>query len=101
MEKHNIVYDEQKKFEDLIHKNNLRCDFYLPEYDTVIEYNGLQHYEPIAVFGGINGLIQTQKRDLIKYVYLESNKIKLIIIRYDNNNVEDYLLEKLKNNDLN
>jgi hypothetical protein len=101
LEKHNIVYDEQKKFEDLIHKNNLRCDFYLPEYDTVIEYNGLQHYEPIAVFGGINGLIQTQKRDLIKYVYLESNKIKLIIIRYDNNDVEDYLLEKLKNNDLN
>jgi hypothetical protein len=101
LEKYNIVYEEQKKFEDLIHKNNLRCDFYLPEYGTVIEYNGLQHYEPIAVFGGINGLIQTQKRDLIKYGYLESNKIKLIIVRYDNNNVEDYILEKLKNNDLN
>jgi hypothetical protein len=96
LEKNNIIYDEQKKFENLIHRNELRCDFYLPEYETVIEYNGLQHYEPIDLFGGINGLIETQKRDLIKYTYLESKNIKLIIIRYDNNNIEDYLLEKLK-----
>ncbi|MFT7335542.1 MAG: hypothetical protein ACI9M1_001456 [Porticoccaceae bacterium] len=38
-------------------KNKLRCDFYLPEYNTVIEYNGLQPYEPISVFEGINGLM--------------------------------------------
>ena len=74
----------------------LRCDFYLPDYNTVIEYNGLQHYEPISVFGGIDGLIQTQKRDLIKYDYLQANKIQLIIIRYDNRNPKEYLLEKLK-----
>jgi len=96
LENQNIKFEEQKKFEDLSHKNKLRCDFYLPEFNTVIEYNGLQHYEPISVFGGINGLMQTQKRDLIKYAYLEANKIELIIIRFDNNNPLDYLLEKLK-----
>jgi len=96
LEEHNILYEEQKKFENLMNKNKLRCDFYLPEYNTVIEYNGLQHYEPISVFGGVNGLMQTQKRDLIKYAYLEANKIELIIIRFDNNNPLDYLLEKLK-----
>jgi hypothetical protein len=96
LENQNIKFEEQKKFEDLAHKNKLRCDFYLPDFNTVIEYNGLQHYEPISVFGGINGLIQTQKRDLIKYAYLEANKIELIIIRFDNNNVSDYLLQKLK-----
>jgi hypothetical protein len=96
LEEHNILYEEQKKFENLMDKNKLRCDFYLPEYNTVIEYNGLQHYEPISVFGGVNGLMQTQKRDLIKYAYLEANKIELIIIRFDNNNPLDYLLEKLK-----
>ncbi len=96
LEEHNILYEEQKKFENLMDKNKLRCDFYLPEYNTVIEYNGLQHYEPISFFGGINGLMQTQKRDLIKYTYLEANKIELIIIRFDNNNPLDYLLEKLQ-----
>lgn len=96
LEKQNIKFEEQKKFEDLIHKNKLRCDFYLPDFDTVIEYNGLQHYEPIPVFGGIIGLMQTQKRDLIKYNYLEVNKINLIIVRFDNDNVSEYLLEKLK-----
>ena len=40
--------------------------------------------------------MQTQKRDLIKYTYLEANKIDLIIIRYDNNNPHDYILKKLK-----
>ena len=96
LEDHNILYEEQKKFENLMDINKLRCDFYLPEYNTVIEYNGLQHYEPISVFGGVSGLMQTQKRDLIKYTYLEANRIELIIIRFDNNNPRDYLLEKLK-----
>ncbi len=97
LEQHNIRYEEQKTFEDLNHKNKLRCDFYLPDYNTVIEYNGLQHYEPISVFGGIDGLIQTQNRDVIKYNYLEMNKINLIIIRYDNDNVRDYLTQQLRN----
>lgn len=96
LERQNIRFEEQKKFEDLTHINMLRCDFYLPDYNTVIEYNGLQHYLPISVFGGIDGLIQTQKRDLIKYDYLQANKIQLIIIRYDNRNPKEYLLEKLK-----
>lgn len=96
LETQNIRFEEQKKFKDLMYKNKLRCDFYLPDFNTVIEYNGLQHYEPISVFGGINGLMQTQKRDMIKYNYLEVNKINLIIIRFDNNNVSEYLIEKLK-----
>ena len=95
LERQNIKFQEQKIFDDLIHKNKLRCDFYLPEYNTVIEYNGLQHYEQIPIFGGINGLILTQKRDLIKYNYFIENKINLIIIRFDNNNISDYIIKKL------
>ena len=97
LEQHNIRFVEQKTFADLTHKNKLRCDFYLPDYNTVIEYNGLQHYEPISIFGGIEGLIQTQNRDLIKYNYLEENKINLIIIRYDNSNILGYLNQELGN----
>jgi Zn finger protein HypA/HybF involved in hydrogenase expression len=91
----NINVEEQKSFDDLIHKNKLKCDFYIPKVNTVIEFNGLQHYEPISIFGGIEGLKQTQKRDLIKYEYLNSKGIQLIIIRYDNEDVENYLKMKL------
>lgn len=97
LEQQNIRFEEQKTFADLTHKNKLRCDFYLPDYNTVIEYNGLQHYEPISVFGGIEALIQTQNRDIVKYNYLEANKINLIIIRYDNDNMRDYLIQQLRN----
>jgi very-short-patch-repair endonuclease len=97
LEQHNIRFVEQKTFADLTHKNKLRCDFYLPDYNTVIEYNGLQHYEPISIFGGIEALIQTQNRDVIKYNYLEANNINLVIIRYDNNNVSEYLINQLGN----
>lgn len=90
-----IEFEEQKTFENLIYKNRLKCDFFLPNENLVIEYNGLQHYEPISVFGGIQGLRETQKRDLIKYDYLSNNKIGLIIIRYDTVDVKDYLIRKL------
>jgi hypothetical protein len=91
----NIDFEEQKTFDDLIHRNKLKCDFFLPSLKTVIEYNGLQHYEPISVFGGLEGLKETQKRDVIKYDYLNSNEIRLIIIRYDIEDIENYLISEL------
>jgi Zn finger protein HypA/HybF involved in hydrogenase expression len=86
-----VEFIEQKTFDDLIHKKYLRCDFYLPYYNAVIEFNGIQHYEPISVFGGIYGLKENQARDTIKYNFLREKKINLIIVRYDNENIKDYL----------
>ena len=45
-----IYYETQKKFEGLIDKNSLRCDFYIPKLHLVIEYNGEQHYKSISFF---------------------------------------------------
>ena len=90
-----IKYIEQKKFDDLKFKGKLKCDFFLSEYNTVIEYNGIQHYQPVAIFGGIEGLKNTQNRDLIKYKYLNANNIKLIIVKYDVENIKDYIFNKL------
>lgn len=91
----NIGFSEQKTFSDLIHKQKLRCDFYLPEYNTVIEYNGLQHYKSIEYFGGEQALADNQKRDIIKYRYLEEKGINLVVVRYDEEDVESYLLNRL------
>ena len=32
--------------------NIILVDFYLPDYNLFIEYNGIQHYIPIEYFGG-------------------------------------------------
>jgi Zn finger protein HypA/HybF involved in hydrogenase expression len=88
----NIEFESQKKFIDCVYQNELKFDFYLPEYNTCIEYNGKQHYIPINYFGGEKSFKYQLIRDKIKSEYCENNNIKLIIIKYD----ED-ILEKLTN----
>jgi len=64
-------------------KRKLRCDFFLPKLNLIIEYNGKQHYDSVDFFGGSKGLKSTQKRDKIKYDFCKKNKINFEIIRYD------------------
>lgn len=96
LKKHHIKFNTQFTFDGLKDKRKLKCDFYLPFENCVIEFNGRQHYESVNAFGGLEALKETQKRDQIKYNYLKDNNINLIIVRYDCEDVESYLLEKLK-----
>lgn len=86
----NINFTSQKSFEDCISDKKLRFDFYLPEYNTCIEYNGIQHYREVQIFKGKKGLESTKKRDKIKAEYCKNNGIQLLIIKYDQN-IEDIL----------
>jgi len=92
LKKNNILYETQKTFINCKDIKNLKFDFYLPEYNMCIEYDGIQHFEPLKFFGGIEKLKKLQKRDQIKNNYCEKNNIKLLRIRYDEN-----IEEKLKN----
>ena len=56
-------------------------DFYLPDYNTLIEYDGRQHYE-IAFNQGEEKLILQKKYDKIKNKWCKNNKIILIRIPY-------------------
>lgn len=80
-----INFTQQKKFPDCKYINVLPFDFYLPDLNTCIEFNGEQHYKPIKLFGGEANLIKIQKRDKIKKEYCLKNNIPLIIIKYDDN----------------
>ena len=92
----NIKYDFQKTFDGMVYISKLRCDFYLPDHNLVIEYNGRQHYKPVNYFGGEEGFLLTQERDKIKADYLKENNIDLLIIPYtEKNNIEKILEEKL------
>lgn len=79
----NIIFEPQHKFDDCRNILPLPFDFYLPEHNICIEYNGIQHYEIIEQFGGEQGFKQRQINDRIKMVYCKNNDIKLITIKYD------------------
>ena len=76
------------------YKYILRFDFFLPEFNICIEYNGKQHYEPIDYFGGEKTFKYTLKNDKIKIDYCKKNNILLHIIRYDEN-IEERMKEIL------
>ena len=52
-------------------------DIYIPELNLGIEYQGIQHYEAVDMFGGKEGLIETQKRDAIKKKKCKDNNVRL------------------------
>jgi len=95
LNKLNIVYYRQYKFQDCININPLPFDFYLPDYNLCIEYDGRQHFQNIDFFGGEQGLLENQKRDNIKTQYCIYNNIKLLRIRY-NENILNSLIKNIK-----
>ena len=89
----NILYKPQETFCDCKDKYVLRFDFYLTDYNILIEYNGIQHYKPVDFFGGQEGYEGTIKRDGIKENYCKYNDITLVTIPYYANLYEE--LEKM------
>ena len=97
LENLNIVYIFQHKFEDCKFYNKLPFDFYIPSLNTIIEYDGEQHYKIIKKFGGLEGFIDRKIRDTIKNIYCQQNNIKLIRIPYwDYGNIENILSQLIK-----
>jgi hypothetical protein len=87
-----IKYQFQYKVK--INNSNHYYDFYISDYNIMIEFNGLQHYKPIKFFGCQEGFNYLQERDKIKEKYCLENQIKLLIIRYDDN-IEEILNKTL------
>lgn len=92
LNQYNIKNISQYKFDDCKFKQSLPFDFYLPDYNILIEYDGEQHYKIFDYFGGLDKFIDTKIRDTIKNEYCNKNNIKLIRIPYwDYNKIEDIL----------
>ena len=92
LEDHNIRYEREKIFQDCKDEKPLPFDFYLPDFNLCIEYQGKQHYEPIDYFGGKENLSYVIKHDNIKEKYCKDNGITLLQIPYYKNT------EKMLNN---
>lgn len=75
---------------------SLLFDFYLPDYNLAIEYDGEQHFRSVNWFGGKEGLESQQYRDQIKNQYCKDNNIELLRIRWNQfNNIEEILKGKI------
>jgi uncharacterized protein YbaR (Trm112 family) len=104
LQKNNIKYKQQKTFPDLKNKNRYyKFDFYLPDLNCLIEYDGAQHFRPVN-FGGISderALEGHQKvliNDKIKNDYAIKHEIILLRIPYTEfKNIEQILTEEFAN----
>jgi very-short-patch-repair endonuclease len=84
--KNKIYYKKQFTFNDCLGLGGrkLPFDFYLIEYNILVEFDGRQHFEIVEAFGGLNNFLKLKENDEIKNNYCLMNKIKLIRIRYNN-----------------
>ena len=75
LKENNLTYIDQYNIEWL---GKQTLDFYLPEYNTAIECQGRQHYQPVSAFGGEDYLKITKARDLNKLNLCTEHGIKLL-----------------------
>ena len=78
----NISYESQKRFSGCVNKKTLPFDFYLPDLNMCIEFDGKQHFESVGFWGGDDGLKYRQFNDSIKTGYCDDNDIRLVRISY-------------------
>ena len=87
----NINFKKNKTFDDCIYKQPLYFDFYLPDKNMIIEFDGEQHYIKFRWEKDDKELKIRKIRDEIKNQYCHKNNIDLLRIKWNEN-----LLEKLK-----
>lgn len=93
LDKMNIEYISEFRINDCVNINKLPFDFYLPEKNICIEYDGEQHFRPVDYFGGLEAFDKLKKRDVIKDNYCLKNNIKLIRIPFDKYDLIDDILK--------
>lgn len=81
--KNNIFFQEQYQFENCVNPKTsckLLFDFYLPDYNCCVEYDGVQHYIPKGF--SHDDYDERVYRDTIKNEFCFNNDICLIRIPY-------------------
>ena len=100
LDKNHIEYIPQKKFHDLKDKTYLSYDFYLPNQNVLIEYQGEQHFESVSFNGkDYTDLKKQQYHDNLKREYAKNNGYKLLELKYTLDTqelVNKYLSRRIK-----
>ena len=78
---------------DWLRPQHLDC--YVPSIRVGFEFQGQQHFEPVAVFGGEEGLAQSKQRDQLKAKKCANNNVTLICWTHAEPLTSDVLIAKL------
>jgi very-short-patch-repair endonuclease len=78
----NIEHIWQHRVIKHIGEGHFIYDFYLPQHDCLIEYDGRQHFIEIEAWGGAKSLKNIQRIDKLKDEYAELNDLKMLRIQY-------------------
>ena len=89
-----ILIERQKRFKWL---GKQILDFFLPELNIAIEYQGRQHFEPVGKFGGEDEYKNNVKRDIKKYDLCKEHGIKVLYFSFDKT-ADVFLGEKIYHN---
>jgi len=76
--------------------NKLELDIYLPDRSLAFEYQGLQHFKPMKIFGGQIAFNKLIERDRIKKELCKGYNIRLIEIKYTEPLIIEYIQSKIK-----
>lgn len=96
LEKNKIKFYNEKIFDTCINPKTgrkLRFDFYLPDYNLLIEFDGRQHFDENVILHSSESLENIQYRDNIKNIWAQFNNIKLLRIPYTKINKINQILE--------
>lgn len=97
----NIIFEKQKEFSDCYFpdtKAKAKFDFFLPDYNLIIEYDGIQHYNfTNQGWNTEEHFLKTKQRDFFKNEWCKKNNISLIRISYlDYEKINyEYIKEKI------
>lgn len=98
LQKYNIEYISQKEYKGLLGLGggNLSYDFYLPQYNTLIECQGIQHKKWIEGWITKEGFERQLEHDRRKKQYAIDHNINFLEIwYYDIDNIEEILIKQL------
>lgn len=82
---------------DLGCERNLRADFFLPNENLVIEYDGEQHFKPVDLYGGEDAFIERKKLDKEKDSFLFSVGVDVLRVSYKCKDVKGFIREVVVN----
>jgi predicted Zn-ribbon and HTH transcriptional regulator len=102
LEDNNFKYIHQGKFEDCRNERALPFDFNVLDLNGnlkfLIEFDGIQHFESLEIWGGLESFKYRKVCDQIKNDYCIKNKIPLLRIKYTALGIIDEILELFMNN---
>lgn len=87
-----VNFEQEKTFDDCKDIKRLPFDFYLPEYNLIIEFDGQHHFYET----GLGNHESTKRHDEIKNQYCKEHNINLLRIPYwDGNDIEKIITKQL------